>query len=126
MCTNVIKNLEGIAVPVVSEDKEQEVSKWPEILKHFDLTFKKKENTFTARLKECFCKFCIQLKFDKCENLKIAELPQQNTFKVLGDREPKGRETIKNDIDEAVEDEEFVVEKVIATRKFKAKQFKIN
>lgn len=116
MISEKVKNCQGIAVPVTSSDKEYEVDKLPGILSCYHIVFQKKGTEYLMRERECFCLSCQKNQYSKCSNLKYTGKMRIVQPVLLGERQPKWRETIRNGIDEAGEEEEFVVEDVIGHR----------
>jgi hypothetical protein len=112
-----ISNCEGIAVEVTSKDTEQEVDKLDGIKSYFHMSFNKKSNHYTVRTKECFCVNCMNIQFGKCDN-KI-EKPKSIQATVLGDLQAPGKESIRNEKEEADERDDFVVEKICGFRKYR-------
>ena len=120
MVTNEVRNCEGIPVPMVSEDVEEEVESFEGILSYFHMSFKKQKNSYTARRRECFCSSCQSGNFDSC-HMRISP-PSNIKVAVIGQREPKGREVIRNAAGKGTETEEFVVEKIAGKRTHKVKK----
>ena len=117
MINSTIRNCEGIAVKVTSNDTEQEVSKLDGIKSYFHMAFNKKSNQYTARTRECFCGSCSNKNFGKCDN-GIGE-PKSIHATVLGDLQAPGKETTRNEKEEAEAGEEFVVEKICGVRQYR-------
>ena len=122
MITDHIKNCIGIDVPVSSEDKEFEVDKLPGILTFFHMTFRQKAGQYTVRIMECMCVNCNQGKYNACLNKSTCKTPSTINVKLLGERQPVGRETIWNEKSSASSTEEFVVEDIVAERTKKVKK----
>ena len=117
MIDQQIRNCEGMAVEVTAEDTEQEVNTLDGIKSYFHISFNKKSHQYTVRLKECFCDKCINGQFRQCVN-KV-EIPKSIVATVLGDLQAPGKETIRNEKDQAGDDEEFVVEKILGVRQYR-------
>ena len=106
-----------MAVEVTSEDTEQEVNTLDGIKSYFHISFNKKSHQYTVRSKECFCDKCMNGQFRQCVN-KV-EKPKSIVATVLGDLQAPGKETIRNEKDQAGDDEEFVVEKILGVRQYR-------
>jgi Chromo (CHRromatin Organisation MOdifier) domain len=112
-----INNCEGITMEMTSQDKEQEVNKWVGIKSYFHMSFNKKSNHYTVRIKECFCSNCMHGKYSKCDN-KFGK-PTSIVVEVLGDLQAPGKETTRNEAGEADQGEDFVVEKICGVREYR-------
>jgi hypothetical protein len=117
MIEATIKNCEGIVVEVTSLDTEQEVSKLDGIKSYFHMSFNKVPNHYTVRTMECFCDSCTNKKYDVCSN-KIGR-PRSIAVEVLGDLQAPGKETKRNEKEEASQGEEYVVERICGSRKYR-------
>jgi hypothetical protein len=116
MISENVNNCIGIPVKVTSQDTEEEIEKIPGILSFFNIKFRKMKHTFQMRKRECFCQYCWIDDYNNCTNKSITGKMENFKTKVLGIRQPTGRETVKNGPDEATEEDEYVVEKVVGRR----------
>jgi hypothetical protein len=115
MIDSKIRNCEGIQVDITSEDKEQEVGRLDGIKSYFHISFNKKSNQYTVRSRECFCDNCMDGQFEDCVNR--IEKPKSIKTDVVGILQAPGKESIINEKEEANEEEEYIVEKILGVRK---------